>query len=189
MLVTAVVFSQVVLAIHVVVSVAAYGVLICYPVIAAAVERVDPRAVPALLRARLLVSRALVNPGMVLVVASGVYLTFEWSQWGQFYVIFGIIVAVVIGGLEGAFVAGGAERLAQLAQHDLDLAASDLPSGVGASGQAADGGARGGARGSVASAPKVVWSPAYLAARTRADRVNILLAALVVAVLCVMVVQ
>jgi hypothetical protein len=185
MLVNAVVFSQVVLAIHVVVSVAAYGVLICYPVIAVAVERVDPRAVPALLRARLLVSRMLVDPGMMLVVVSGVYLTFEWGQWGQFYVIFGIIVAVVIGGLEGAFVASGAERLAQLAQHDLDLAANDAPSGSSTSGQAADGGARGSAAGSL----KVVWSPAYLAARTRADRVNILLAALVVAVLCVMVVQ
>ncbi len=181
MLVTAVVFSQVVLAIHVVVSVAAYGVLICYPVIAAAVERIDPRAVPALLRARLLVSRMLVDPGMVLVVVSGIYLTFEWNQWSQFYVVFGIIVAVVIGGLEGAFVAGGAERLAQLAQHDLDIAASGDASGAAPEGS--------GANRSATAAPAVVWSPAYLAARTRADRVNILLAALVVAVLCAMVIQ
>jgi hypothetical protein len=186
MFVAAVMFPQVVLAIHVVVSVAAYGVLICYPVIAAAVERIDPRAVPALLRARLLVSRVLVDPGMVLVVVSGVYLTFEWHQWSQFYVAFGIIVAIVIGGLEGGLVASGTERLAQLAQHDLDLAARVAPSSGGAAGPVPDGGS---AADSSAGAGTAVWGPAYLAARTRADRVNILLAALVVAVLCVMVVQ
>ena len=45
MLLTAVFFWQVVLAVHVIVVVAAFGVLVSYPLIAVAAERLDRNAV------------------------------------------------------------------------------------------------------------------------------------------------
>ncbi len=70
MLVPAVLFSQVVLAIHVVFVVAAFGALVSYPVIAMAAERLDRRSVPLLHRTRKVVGRSLVNPGMLIVVVA-----------------------------------------------------------------------------------------------------------------------
>ena len=161
MLVPAVFFWQIVLAVHVVFVVAAFGLLIAYPFIVIATERIDPRAVPALLRVRQLLSRSLVNPGLLLVVISGVYLASDQHQWGQFYVQWGIGAALVLGGLEGALVARQTGVMAALAERDLE--ASSLNGGR--------------------------WSDEYLAARGRADQINALLAVVVVVTVFLMIVQ
>lgn len=162
MLLTAVFFWQIALAVHIIFVVAAFGLLLAYPFIVVAVERFDRRSVPVLLRARQLLGRSLVNPGLLIVVLAGVYLAAQQHQWGQFYVQWGIGAAVVIGALEGAFVARQSGRLAELAARD--IAASP-----------ADG--------------EVSWSEDYLDARTRTDQVNAVLAMLVVVTIFLMVVQ
>lgn len=161
MLVTGVYFSDIVLAVHVVFVVAAFGVLICYPVIAAAAERIDRRSVPLLLRVRVIIGRSLVNPGLLFVVAAGVYLAAHLGDWGKFYVQWGIGAALVIGALEGMFVIRRSGKLAALAQRDIDAS----PEG------------------------DVVWSDEYLSARTRADQVNALLAMIVVVTVYLMAVK
>jgi hypothetical protein len=161
LLVPAVFFWQIVLAVHVVFVVAAFGLLIAYPFVVIAAERMDPRSIPAILRIRQLLSRSLVNPGLLMVVISGVYLASDQHQWGQFYVQWGIGAALVLGGLEGAFVARQSGVLAALADRDVQASRLD-----GAS-----------------------WSPEYLAARGRADQVNSLIAVVVVVTVFLMVVQ
>jgi len=151
-LITAVVFWQIILAVHVVFVVAAFGLLLSYPLITIAAERIDRRSLPILLRVRMLLGRSLVNPGLLFVVISGVYLASQQHQWGNFYVWWGIAAALVIGGLEGAVVIRQSARLADLAERDVGLFG------------AADGG----------------WSSDYIAARSRADQVNALLAVIVV---------
>ncbi len=161
LLVPAVVFWQIVLAVHVVFVVAAFGLLLTYPLITMAAERLDRRSLPVILRVRMLLGRSLVNPGLLVVVISGVYLAAQQHQWQDFYVWWGIAGALAIGGLEGALVARQSARLAELAQRD-----------VGLFGEA------GGS-----------WSSDYLAARNRADQVNALLAVIVVVTTFLMVVQ
>lgn len=161
MLVPAVFFWQIALAVHVVFVVAAFGLLLAYPFIVMAAERFDRRALPAVLRARQLLGRSLVNPGLVIVVIAGVYLASQQHQWHQFYVQWGIGAALVIGGLEGAFVVRQHGRLAELAERDIEASAGG----------------------------EVRWSPDYMAARIRADQVNALLAVLVVVTVFLMVVQ
>lgn len=161
MLVPAVFFWQIVLAIHIVFVVAAFGIVVAYPFIAIAIERIDRRAVPALLRMRQLLGRSLVNPGLLVVVAAGVYLAAKEGQWHYFYVQWGIAAVVVIGAVEGAFVIRQSGRLASLAERDIQAA------GVG----------------------EVSWSSEYLAARGRADQINALLGVLVVVTIFLMVVQ
>ena len=162
MLVPAIFFWQIALAVHVVFVVAAFGLVLVYPFIVVAVEQFDRRSIPVVLRVRQLLSRSLVNPGLLLVVAAGAYLASEQHQWHEFYVEWGIAAVIVIGALEGAFVARQSGRLAELAERDIRVAA--------ASGE-------------------VTWSEDYLAARGRADQVNALLAVLVVVTIFLMVVQ
>jgi hypothetical protein len=162
LLVPAVFFWQIALAVHIVFVVAAFGLLLVYPFIVIAVERFDRRSVPVLLRVRELLGRSLVNPGLLIVVIAGVYVAADQHQWSQFYVQWGIGAVVVIGALEGAFVIRQSGKLAELAERDIKVSAA---------------------------ATEVTWSSEYLAARSRADQVNALLAVIVVVTIFLMVVQ
>ena len=161
MLIPAVVFWQIILAVHVVFVVAAFGLLLAYPLITIASERIDRRSLPVLLRVRVLLGRSLVNPGLLIVAISGVYLAAQQHQWGNFYVWWGVAAALTIGGLEGALVMRQSATLAGLAERDVNLFGSS------------DG----------------AWSSDYIAARNRADQVNALLAVIVVVTTFLMVVQ
>ncbi|HEX3801865.1 MAG TPA: hypothetical protein VHV75_03395 [Solirubrobacteraceae bacterium] len=161
MLVPAVFFWQIALAIHIIFVVACFGIVVSYPLIAIAAERLDRRSVPLMLRLRQLIGRSIVNPGLLIVVLAGVYLSSELHQWHAFYVQWGIGAIVVMGALEGAFVIRQSGKLADLAQRDIDA------SGVG----------------------EINWSHEYIAARGRSDQVNALMAVIVVVTVFFMVVQ
>ncbi len=161
MLLAAVTFTQIVLAVHVVVAIGAFGALVAYPVMAGAAERFDRRSVPVLHRVRKVLGRTLINPGLLFVVAAGIYLASDQHQWHDFFVQWGLGAALVIGALEGAFVIRQSGRLAEMSQRDID---------------AAGGG-------------EVKWSDEYISARGRADQVNALMAGLVLVTAFLMVVQ
>lgn len=122
MLVPAVAFWQVVLALHIVAVVAAFGVTFAYPVIFAVGARMDPRAIPWFHRVQVQVARRLLNPALLVVVLAGIYLASKLHQWSSFYVQWGIGVALVIGGLEGAFMIPREKKLADLAERDIERA-------------------------------------------------------------------
>ena len=127
MLVTAVSFPQVVLAVHILAVVVGFGSIFAYPMLFAAAARHDPGVTPWLLRSRQRVGRYLVNPGLLVVVIAGIYLASKLDQWSNFYVGWGIVAAIVLGALEGSYIIRPAGRLATLAEHD--LAATAIPAG------------------------------------------------------------
>jgi hypothetical protein len=151
MLVTAVSFWQVVLAVHIVAVVGAFGFVIAYPFITLGAERIDHRALPALHRTRQQLGRLLVNPGLALVLISGIYLASDLHDWKQFFTQWGIAMVVVLGALEGAVVIRQEGKLADLAEASVTV---------------------GGESG--------VLSPEYVRIRTRTDMVSRLMALLVV---------
>jgi len=161
MLVPAVFFWEVVLAIHVIVVVAAFGAVVTYPVIALVADRLDRRSAPVLHRVRAVLGRSLVNPGLLVVLAAGIYLASELHQWHEFYVQWGIAVIVILGGLEGGFVIRQSATLAGLAQRDIDASGGGQPT----------------------------WSPEYESARTRSDQISVAMAVLVLVTVFFMVVQ
>ncbi|MDA8067853.1 MAG: hypothetical protein M0T77_04475 [Actinomycetota bacterium] len=161
MLFSTVFFWQVALAVHVLFVVLAFGLLLVYPFMVVATERIEPRFLPTLMRMRQFLGRTLVNPGLVVVVAAGVYLAADLHQWQDFYVQWGIGAVIVIAGLEGSFVIRRSGKLAELAQRDIAAA------GEG----------------------EIAWSREYLTARGRADQVNALLAMIVVVTIFLMVVR
>jgi hypothetical protein len=121
-IVPAVVFYQVVLALHIAAVVVAFGVTFAYPIIFAVVSRQDPRALAALHRAELVVSQRLIMPGLAIVVIAGIYLASKLEVWSTFYVQWGLGAAIVLGALGGVFFTPTARQLAELADRDVTAA-------------------------------------------------------------------
>ena len=141
MIATAVAFSSLVLAVHILAAVIGFGVLFAYPMLLSAAGRVDPGVIPWLLRTRQSIGRYLVNPGLLILLVAGIYLATDEHQWSHFYVQWGIAAVFVIGAVEGSLIIPRSGRLAAVAERDL----------------AATGVAGGGQR---VTAP---WSPEYVA--------------------------
>jgi hypothetical protein len=115
----AVTFYTIVLAVHIIAVVVAFGVTFAYPVMYAVGVRMEPHAMPALHRIQDHVGKRVISPGMVLVLAAGVYLASKLSVWSDFYVQWGFGAIIVLGGLGGAFFSPRERRLAKLAERDI----------------------------------------------------------------------
>jgi hypothetical protein len=121
MLAPAVTFDQVILALHIMSVVIAFGVLFAYPLFMLVGARLDPAAMPAFHRVQQLVSRTVVSVGLLFVVIFGVILASEFHAWKHFYVQWGVGAALVIGAIEGMFTIPRTGRLAELSARDLGL--------------------------------------------------------------------
>jgi uncharacterized membrane protein len=119
MVLATVTFAQVVLAVHILAVVIAFGGVFAFPLMFGAARRTDPQVIPWLLRARQQVGRFLINPGLLFIVLAGIYLASKEHQWGNFYVGWGVVAALALGALEGSLIIRPAGRLAEMAERDL----------------------------------------------------------------------
>jgi hypothetical protein len=122
--VLALAFVEIVLAVHIMATVIAFGVTFAYPIINAVVEKADPRALPSLYRAQHVVGSRLIGPALGVVVLAGIYLASKEHQWSRFYVQWGLGASIVLGALGGLFFTPIERRLSELATRDV-AAASD----------------------------------------------------------------
>jgi hypothetical protein len=113
---------QIVLAVHIMAVVVAFGVTFAYPIMFAVAGRRDPRSLPLLHRIEYTIERLLINPGLLVVVAAGIYLASEGHHWSEFFVQWGLAAAIVIGGLIGAVMIPTSKRAEQIAGRDLAAA-------------------------------------------------------------------
>jgi hypothetical protein len=120
----AVTFWEVVLAVHIMAVVVAFGVTFAYPLIFLVGSKLDPHAMPWFHRMQQVLGRRLISPGLGVVLIAGIYLASKLHQWHHFYVQWGLAVAIVLGGLEGGFMVRQEGKLAELAQRDLAGSAS-----------------------------------------------------------------
>lgn len=112
-----------VLFVHITAVVVALGPTFAYPFFQTVVERLSPRSVPAMLRAMHTSSRYLVTPGLLVVVASGIYLTVDGWDFGQRFVIVGLAIVVVLIVLGATFFDRQEARLIELSERDVAAAA------------------------------------------------------------------
>jgi len=115
---------EVVLAIHIMAVVVAFGVTFAFPIMFAVGARQDPRSLPLLHRIEYTIGRWLINPGLLLVLLAGIYLASDGNHWSEFFVQWGLAAVIVIGGLIGSVMMPTAKRAEQLAQRDLTAGAS-----------------------------------------------------------------
>jgi hypothetical protein len=104
---------------HITAVVVAFGATFAYPFFQAGIERVSPRSVPAMLRAMHTTSRYLVIPGSLVVLASGVYLTIERWNFGQLFVLVGLVIVVAVIVLGVGYFDRQEARAIRLAERDV----------------------------------------------------------------------
>ncbi len=122
----AVAFYEVVLAMHILAVVIAFGATFAYPVLLGTITKADSRALPALYRALHAISQRVIMPGLALIVIFGIYLASHLHQWNTFFVQWGLAVAIVIGAVEGAYLGRREQLLIEVADRDV-AAAGDGP--------------------------------------------------------------
>ena len=113
---------EIVLALHIIAVVVAFGATFIYPVMFSVGARRDPRSLPLLHRVEYTIERTLVNFGLLVVLGAGIFLASDGHMWSEFFVQWGLAVVVVIGGLVGSVMIPTAKRAEQLAARDIEAA-------------------------------------------------------------------
>jgi uncharacterized membrane protein len=112
-------FADLVLAVHIIAVVVAFGATFAYPLIFAAAFKADPKVVPWLFSVTRRIDRYIVNPGLAVVLLAGIYLASHEHQWGSFYVQWGLGAVIVIGAGVGAYMIPREGKLVEVAERDL----------------------------------------------------------------------
>ncbi len=110
---------NVVLAIHIMAVVVAFGVTFAYPIMFAIAAKHDPRSLPLLHRIERMIDRVLVNGALVVVLGAGLYLAAEGHHFKEFFVQWGIGAVVVIGALVGAVMIPTSKKAQETIERDL----------------------------------------------------------------------
>jgi hypothetical protein len=104
----AVQFYDIVVSVHVMAVVAAFGLWFAYPLLV-------PRGDAAAHRAQALVARRVVSPAALLALLAGIYLASDRSYWSEVWVGVPLVILVVLMGITGGYFVPRQERLAALA--------------------------------------------------------------------------
>lgn len=106
--------------VHVVAVVAAFGPLFAYPVFAAAAERSSASLLPAVHRGVDLSNRWLVTPGLVVVLASGLYAVADRSiSLGESWISIGFLAIIVLFGMVHGFFVPRNRSALEILERDL----------------------------------------------------------------------
>jgi hypothetical protein len=118
-LVSAVSFTDLVLAVHILGVVAGFGATFAYPIFFTAGSRLDPGAMPWFFRMMQLLTKRLIYPGLLVVLVCGIYLASKQDQFHAFYVQWGFFAVIVIGAVEGGVMAPRLRTLIALSEREL----------------------------------------------------------------------
>jgi uncharacterized membrane protein len=115
----AITFYSVVLSVHIMAVVVAFGVSFAYPAFIPWARRTHPEAMPVIHELSGRLGRLVMSPAMVLVLICGIYLASDADVWSEVWVSVPLLILIVIGALGGMVFAPSERRLAELAKRDL----------------------------------------------------------------------
>ncbi|HET6509446.1 MAG TPA: DUF2269 family protein [Baekduia sp.] len=115
----AITFYGVVLAVHIMAVVVAFGFAFAFPAFMPWARRTHPEAMPVIHELTGRLGRFVMAPAMVLVLAAGVYLASKADVWSETWVSVPLLILIVIGALSGMVFAPSDRKLAELARRDL----------------------------------------------------------------------
>jgi uncharacterized membrane protein len=112
-------FYNVVLAVHIMAVAFAFGIVLAYPVIIPWARRTHRAAMPVIHTLQTRISRMVIAPGMVVILAAGIYLASDADVWSESWVSVPLLILIIVGGLGGAVLTPLEKRLGELAARDL----------------------------------------------------------------------
>jgi uncharacterized membrane protein len=127
MIIRAITFYDVVLTVHILAVVIAFGVVFAYPVIDAYIRRAAPGNLVALHQLHVVLSRRLVQPAMTVVLLAGLYLATDRWSLGDPWISATFAILIVLFALTGAVLTPADVRLAQLAERDANAGGGPSP--------------------------------------------------------------
>ena len=113
---------EIVLALHIMAVVVAFGVTFAYRSSSPSGQKTQPRALPLLHRIEYSIERWLVNPALVVVLGAGIYLASDGHLWSEFFVQWGFAAVIVIGALVGSVMIPTSKKAEQAAERDIAAA-------------------------------------------------------------------
>ena len=115
----AVTLYDVVLTVHILAVVVAFGVVFAYAIIDGHIRRAaKPGDIAALHRLHVVLARKLITPAMTVVLLAGVYLALDRWSLGDPWISATFAILIVLFGLTGAVLTPADARLAELAERD-----------------------------------------------------------------------
>lgn len=119
MVLASVTFYGVVLAVHIMAVVVAFGTMFAYPAFIPWARKNHPDAMPVVHELSGRIGQRVTSPAMVIVLLAGIYLASDADAWSETWVSVPLVILIVIGGLGGMFFAPNDRKLGELATRDL----------------------------------------------------------------------
>jgi len=116
----AVFFYDVVVAIHVMCIVIAFGVTFVYPAILPWLTNKHPETMPTIHEMQVRIGRFVITPFATLALLTGIYLASDRDLFSEVWVTIPFVILIVLLGLGGAFFTPREKQLAVLARRDID---------------------------------------------------------------------
>jgi uncharacterized membrane protein len=115
-------FYDVVVWLHISAAILAFGPTFGYAFFQAIAERTNPRAIPTVMRAMSTIDRVMVTPGILVLIAAGIYLAADRWEFSDAFIGAGIVLALILLGLVHGFFMPAERKLAELAERDIAAA-------------------------------------------------------------------
>jgi uncharacterized membrane protein len=110
--------------VHVAAVVLAFGPTFGYAFFQTIAERSHPRSVPYVMRVFTRIDRTLVTPGMLVVLAAGIYLTADRWEFSDLFVVVGLVAIIALLAFAHGFFIRTEGALAELAERDIAASGS-----------------------------------------------------------------
>src|SRR3954469_14478874 len=111
----AVTFYDVVKWIHIMAVVIAFGAAFTYPVWFTFVSRAPSDQRAFFHRTQAFIGQWVISPGLLVLVVAGIYMASDRHYWSKPWVTVPFVIAIILGGLGGAYFGPREKRLAELA--------------------------------------------------------------------------
>lgn len=111
-------FYDVVLSVHIIAIVLAFGVTFAYPILMPFIGRNHPQVLGPIHEAQERIGRYLIMPAGTVALASGLYLAADADVFGEVWVQVPMTILIILLGLGGAFFSPKERRAAELARQD-----------------------------------------------------------------------
>ena len=112
----AITFYDVVLWLHIMAVVVAFGGTFAYPLSLAYVRRIPLGERASFHRMQALIGQRLIGPASVVILLAGAYMATDRDLWSEVWVTVPLVILIVLGALGGAFFGPREEKLAAMAE-------------------------------------------------------------------------
>ena len=109
--------------VHITAAVVGFGATFAESVMFPVAMKLDRRHLAYVHRLQLTINQFFANPALLIVLATGIYQTID-GDWGfgDFWISASLLIAIVIGGINGAYFIPEDRRLGPMVQREIDAA-------------------------------------------------------------------